>query len=249
MSMRWPFRLARRRPFCRSTPSTTERMARLSAARVPAQRGALRVPLSWALALRVPCTRQPGGASTDHAPMLGRLACTLPLRGASGAHCQPPPLGVSWVLASAWAWPALALSQISWARTVLSVASSVSWAWRTPALVVGPSGTGTTGRGPPVKAVGPVLAPELVMTVGLGMSPVCTCTSPLVRASWACTRRLSPTSMSQLPPNTRLPVTPKLLAVVLPTLASAWAQAMGRPCSWPLLCRRWRGASAGPVRL
>ncbi len=88
----------------------------------------------------------------------------------------------------------------------------------------------------------PALGPLLRTTVAAGALPVSRRRSPEVRRRLADARRVSPASTSQSPSKTRLPCTPRRSRASLPC-ASASAQAMGRPCSWPRV-RSWRPPDA-----
>ena len=81
-----PCSVARSRPSCKSTPSSTERKAKPSAARLPCQRGWARLPDSTICACSVPLMRQPGGARADHTATSGNCASSCAARGASATH-------------------------------------------------------------------------------------------------------------------------------------------------------------------
>jgi hypothetical protein len=74
-------------------------------------------------------------ASNDQAPIWGRLACTLPIRGACSAHCQPSGVRFSWLCSLACAWPIWALSHFRSACICSFCTRKNNWAWRKPAVV------------------------------------------------------------------------------------------------------------------
>ena len=176
-----PCRLARSVPWLKSMPSTTERMARSWAARLPRHWGALRVPDSTALASSVPRRRHPGGASKDQTPTGGSCTLRVPASAASAGQVQAPSRRFRRVLMSAWICPARSLSQRKLAPTWSPSVVSTRRASRTPAR-----------------------------RVAAADASVCRSRSPPVRSSVARTRRVSMLLASHWPPNIRSPRRPRL---------------------------------------
>ena len=66
------------------------------------------------------------------------LACTLPLKGARSAHCQPSGVWFSWLCNWAFAWPICAVSQFNSAISCSFCTRTNTLAWRKPAAVFWP---------------------------------------------------------------------------------------------------------------
>ena len=242
----------------------SERTASSSAASVPDQRGALRVPDNVALASSVPRTRQPGGARADHTPTSGRRARTLPASGASAGHGAASAPHCRRVLAVASISPARALAHCRRAFRLSASSCTLSSACRTPAGV--PRLVAAVDAGVMVVTLpGPSPWPVLTLAVSAGGSALKMRKSPWVRRRLAVARRDSVVSTFHWPSSSRSVASPRRAsrgcgasvgavgdveaapgtavlgaAVGAASMPNASTQARGRPCSVPCVCRRGR---------